>query len=285
MKAAVSSACLKASASAPEPISRRWSFLPSAPTRRASKVSCARRRQRRHQRPVFLADEFLDFELAVADQPQRHRLHAAGRARARQLAPQHRRQREADEIIERAAGQIGVDQRLVDGARMLHRLGHRLLGDGVEHHALDRLVLERLLFLEHLQHVPGDRLALAVRVGGEDQLVGALDGAGDVVEALLRLGIDLPEHAEIGVGIDRAVLGRQVAHMAERGQNLVAPAEILIDRLRLGGRFNDYEIHDNPMILRLFHPFDASLRRSRPPGTWVMRARLSNRSGENAGEG
>ncbi len=41
----------------------------------------ARRRQRRDQRPVFLADEFFDFELAVADQPQRHRLHPARRAR------------------------------------------------------------------------------------------------------------------------------------------------------------------------------------------------------------
>ena len=99
----------------------------------------ARRRQRRDQRPVFARDEFLDLELAVADEPQRHRLHAAGRARARQLAPQHRREREADQIVERAAGEIGVDQRAVDLARMLHRLEHRLLGDGVEHHPLDRL--------------------------------------------------------------------------------------------------------------------------------------------------
>ena len=65
-------------------------------------------------RPVFARDEVLDFELAVADEAQRHRLHASGRARARQLAPQHRRQGEADEIVERAAGEIGVDQRLVD---------------------------------------------------------------------------------------------------------------------------------------------------------------------------
>ena len=97
----------------------------------------ARRRQGRDQRPVFARDELLDLELAVADQAQRHRLHAAGRARAGQLAPQHRRQREADQIVERAAGEVGVDQRLVDLARMLHRLEHRLLGDGVEHDALD----------------------------------------------------------------------------------------------------------------------------------------------------
>ena len=110
------------------------------------------------------------------------------------------------------------------------------------------LAVERLLLLEHLEHMPGNRLALAVGVGGENQLVGALDRAGDVVEALLRLGIDLPDHAEIVVGIDRATLGRQVADMAERGQNLVAAAKILVDRFRLGGQFHHDQIHDNPMI-------------------------------------
>ena len=135
-----------------------------------------------------------------------------------------------------------------------HRLGHRLLGDGVEHDPLDRLAVERLLLLEHFEDVPGDRLALAVGVGRQDQLVGALDGPRDVVEALLRLGIDLPDHAEIGVRIDRAVLGRQVADMAEGGQDLVAAAEILIDRFRLGGRFYKHEIHENPLISVRFSP-------------------------------
>ncbi len=50
----------------------------------------ARRRQLGDDRPIFLGDELLDFQLAVANQPQRDRLHAAGRARARQLAPEHR---------------------------------------------------------------------------------------------------------------------------------------------------------------------------------------------------
>ena len=119
---------------------------------------------------------------------------------------------------------------------MLHRLRHRLLGDGVEHHPFHGLLLERLLFLEHFQHVPGDRLALAVGVGGQNQLVGAFERLGDVVEALVRLGVDLPDHAEVGVGVDRAVLGRQVADMAKGRQDLVAGAQILIDRLGLGRR-------------------------------------------------
>ena len=130
---------------------------------------------------------------------------------------------------------------------MLHRIEHRLLGDGVEHHPLDRLLLERLLLLEHFEHVPGDGLALAVGVGRQDELARALHGAGDVVEALLGLVVDLPDHAEIGLGIDRAVLGRQVPDMAEGGQHLVAGAKILIDGLGLGGRFNNDDIHVIPL--------------------------------------
>jgi hypothetical protein len=160
---------------------------------------------------------------------------------------------------------------------MRHRFGHRLLGDGVKYHPLDHLAVERLLLLEHFEHVPGDRLALAVGVGRQDQLFGPFGGPRDVVEALLRLGIDFPDHAEIGVGIDRAVLGRQVTHMPERGQNLIAGAEILIDRLRLGGRFHHYQIHDNPMIYWPFRVFRGSLTPSRPPRTWVTQPCLSNR--------
>jgi len=132
---------------------------------------------------------------------------------------------------------------------MLHRLQHRLLGDGIEHHTLDRLLLvERVFFLEHLQHMPGDGFALAVGVGRQDELARPLHRPSDVVEALLRLVVDLPDHAEILLGIDRAVFGRQVADMAERGQYLVAGTQIFVDRLGLGRRFNDYDIHAIPMV-------------------------------------
>ena len=217
-------------------MSSRWILLAVGADEARLELLAARRGQRRHQRPIFARDEFLDFELAVADEAQRHRLHAAGGARARELAPQHRREREADEVVERAAGEIGVDQGAVDLARVLHGVEHRLLGDGVEHHPLDRLLLERVLLLQHFEHVPGNRLALAIGVGGEDELVGPLEGAGNVVEPLLGLVVDLPDHAEIVLGVDRAVLGRQVPHMAERGQYLVAGAKIFVDRLGLGRR-------------------------------------------------
>ena len=70
----------------------------------------ARCRQLGDDRPVFFGDEFLDFELAVAHKTQRDGLHATGGAGARQLAPEHRRECEADEVIKRAAGEIGIDQ-------------------------------------------------------------------------------------------------------------------------------------------------------------------------------
>jgi hypothetical protein len=130
---------------------------------------------------------------------------------------------------------------------VLHRIEHRLLGDGVEHHPLDRLLPDRVLLLEHFEDVPGDRLALAVGVGRQDQLVGAFDRPGNVVQALAGLVVDLPEHMEIVLGIDRSVLRRQIAHVAERRQDLVAGAKVFVDRFRLGRRLDDNDIHENPI--------------------------------------
>ncbi len=204
-------------------------------------------RQLGKDRPVFFGDEFLDFELAVAHKTQRDGLHATGGAGPRQLAPEHRRECETDEVIKGAAGEIGIHQCAVDLAWMPHRLGHRLLGDGVEHDALDLLVLECLLLLEHFEHMPRDRFTFAIRVGGEDQLVGILQGVGDVIDPLLRLRIDLPKHAEIVIRVDRAVFRGEVADVAKRGQDLVAGAEVFIDRLRLGWRLDYDNIHGNPV--------------------------------------
>jgi hypothetical protein len=89
--------------------------------------------------PIFLRLERLDLALTLNDQAQRHRLHAARALGAGQLAPQHRREREAEQIVQRAARQIGIDQILIQLARMLHRRGDGILGDGVEGNALDLL--------------------------------------------------------------------------------------------------------------------------------------------------
>jgi hypothetical protein len=231
-------------------------------------------------RPVFARDEPLDLELAVADDAQRHRLHPARRARARQLSPQHRRQGEADQIVERAARPVGVDQRLVNLARMAHCLLNRVLGHRVEHHAIDPLVLEQLLALEDFMDVPGDRLALAIGVGREDHAVRVLDRTADVAEALGRFGVDLPAHGEIIVRIDRAILGREIPHMAERGVNAIVLTQILVDGLGLCRRLDDHDFHSGNFLWEpAAHPI---CPRPFGRGIWRRRGRVSNHAATGA---
>ena len=199
-------------------------------------------------RPVFAALEDLDFGLALADQAERHGLHAAGRAAARQLAPQHGREGEAHQIVERAAGHVGVDQRLVELARMGDGVEHRLLGDGVEGDALHVDPVQRLLGLEHVADMPGNGFALAVRVGGEIELAALGDRLGDGVEPLLGLRVDQPVHGEILVRADRTVLGRQVADMTIGGQHGETGAEIFPNGLSLGRGLDDQYVHRRYML-------------------------------------
>ena len=218
-------------------------FLAISPDEAGGKGLVGLIAQKSHQRPIFARLEFLDFQLAVANQPQRDRLHPASGFRAGQFAPQYRGKVEADQIIQRAAGEIGLDQAHVDLARMFHRLQDGVLGDGVEHHALDRLVLQYFLGAQDFEHVPGNGLSLAIRIGGEDDAVRGFDQSRYVGEALAGLAVHFPQHFEIIVWIDRAVLGRQIAHMAERGYDLKVLAQIFVDRLGLGGRFDDDDVH------------------------------------------
>ena len=194
--------------------------------------------------PVLAGAEGLDLHLAVDDEAEGDGLHAASGLRAGELAPEHGRQLEADEVVEGAAGEVGVDELHVDLARVLHRLVHRRLGDCVEGDAGDLgVLLHRLAAGQGLKEVPGDRLALAVGVGGEDELAVGLQGLGDRADVLLALRRHLPLHLEVAVGVDRAVLGRQVAHVPVGGEDGVAGTEVLVDGLRLGRRFDDDDGH------------------------------------------
>ena len=103
--------------------------------------------------------------------------------------------------------------------------------------------VEGLLAVEYLKHVPGDGLALAVGVGGEDQLARPFDRLGDFVQALGGLGLDVPMHLEVVVGHDRAVLRGQIAHVAVRGDHVVSGPQILVDGLGLGWQFDDDDVH------------------------------------------
>ena len=184
--------------------------------------------------PVFLRSEDFDVGLPLADQAQRDRLHPPGRAAAGQLAPEHGRERETDQVIERTARQVGVDQLLIKRARPLEGFAYRLLRDLVEDHALDRNVFQHAPSRQLVDDMPGDGLAFAVRVGGEDQLVGVLDRLGDLLQLRGAAAIHGPAHVKVGLGPDRTVLGLEVADMAVTGQHLVVVTEIAIDRLGFG---------------------------------------------------
>jgi len=228
--------------------------------------------ERAFDRPVFAGAEHLDLGFALADQAQRHRLDAAGRAAAGQLAPQHRREREAHQVIQRAARHVGVDQLVVQFPRVLERLEHGGLGDLVEHDALDRDALDRLALFQHLGQMPGDRLALAIRIGREEQRLGAFQGLDDVLDALFSALLDLPRHGEIFVGADRAILGGQIAHMAIAGEHDIVVAKVFVDGLRLGGRLDDDDVHETAGDPSLSHlgtrddPFSAARRDRRDGG-------------------
>ena len=193
--------------------------------------------------PIFARLVRFDLALAFHHQAQRHRLHAARALGTGQLAPQHRRKREAHQIIQRAPRQIGIDQRLIEIARRLHGLGDSGLGDFIERHPARPTLGQRALVFQPFQQMPADRLPLAIRIGRQDHTVRPLRRLANGGELLGTVRRNLPRHGEILGGVHRAVAGRQIAHMAKAGQHLIVAAEIFVDGLRLGRRFNDNELH------------------------------------------
>ena len=197
------------------------------------KILPPRRGQNRADRPELARPERLDLHLAFDDQPQADRLHPPRRLGPRQLAPQDRRQGEAHQIVQCAPRQIGLDQRHIDLTRMRHRLGDGRPGDGVEGHPADLLALFQRP-RQRLLQMPGNRLALAVGVGRQDQFVIGFQGLGDRLDMLATVRRHLPGHRKAIVRVDRAILGRQIADMAIRRQNRIARSKIFVDCLGLG---------------------------------------------------
>ena len=176
------------------------------------------------------------------DHAQGGALHAAGRKSALHLAPKHRREVEADQVVQRTARLLGVDHVM----RKLARLGHggldRLGRDLGEHHAVQVLALGQATLLQDLADVPGDRLAFAIQVGREIDVVGQLGGLGDGVDVLLVALDHLVVHGEAMLGIDRPLLRLEVTHVTVGGQDVEVLAEVFVDRLRLGRRLDDEQV-------------------------------------------
>ena len=200
-----------------------------------------RRRHRRLHRPIFPRPKNLDFGFPLANQPQRDRLHPPRGPAPRQLAPQHRREREPHQIIQRPSRQISLDQRLIQRPWSRHRRLHRGFGDLIKRHPQHVNALQRMLVLQHGPHMPGDRLPLPVRVGRQIQGPRPLQRPGDLAHMFGPL-VGLPQHLEIIVRPHRPIFRRQIPHMPEGRQNLEPVAQIFIDRLGFGGGFNDNDI-------------------------------------------
>ena len=124
--------------------------------------------------PVGRDPERHPLALAVDDQSGRDGLDPAGGQAGHDLLPEDRADLVAVEAVEDAARLLGLDEVHVELARVLGGLEDGGLGDLVEDHPLDR---DALLGLQLVEQVPGDRLALAVLIGGEEELVGVLQQA------------------------------------------------------------------------------------------------------------
>ena len=82
--------------------------------------------------------------------------------------------------------------------------------------------------------MPGDRLALAVGVGRQEDGIGLADRLAERGDRLPLLGADLVGRREVVAGVDPQGAAGQIADVAERGAHDVARAEVFADRLGLG---------------------------------------------------
>ena len=127
--------------------------------------------KQRFQRPIFHRLKRANLALALDNQPQRHRLHAARGKPAPHLVPKQRRNLVAHQAIEHAPRLLCGHQILVDVARMLECFLHRLLRNLVEGDAANLLSLFGVS--PQLQReMVCNRLAFAVRVRRKINLVG-----------------------------------------------------------------------------------------------------------------
>ena len=222
--------------------------------------------QPRDQRPVLLGHEGGDLLLPPADHLDRHRLHPSRRQTPTDLRPQERGEGVPDDPVEDAARLLRVELVPVEGAGMRHPVGDPLFRDLVEKDALDRrggrfrlrgsglrllpagsglrLFRRPLPFLprvgpDGVGDVPGDRLALPVGVGREEDGRRRPRGIQDVPEDLLPLLDDDVRGGEPVLDVDAETAFREVLDVPHGGKDLEPLPKDLLYRLRLRGRLDD----------------------------------------------
>ena len=183
---------------------------------------------------VGLGHESIDFPLAVNNQTEHYRLHAAGRQAPLDLAPQDGRELEAYQTVEHAAGLLGVDQIHIQRARILHCVQNSVLGNLVENDAPGLGGVKPQSFGK----VPRNGLSLAVFIGCEPDdgsLVGELL---ELVHNALLVGRDYIFGFETVFYIYAQTVILQVTYMAKTGFHHKGVSQVLLNGFRLGGRLD-----------------------------------------------
>ena len=177
-----------------------------------------------------------DLIFALADEAQRHGLHAADTLRAADLLAHHRTALEANQPVEDATRLLCIHPIHINLFRIIESREDRGFGDFVVRHAVE--VFLRHVFLEHLEQVPCNRFPLTVGVGGKVYVFALLGFRLKLLQHLLTARCCNVFRLEVLFDIHAQLLGRQVAHMADRGQYGVVLAEELVDFLRLCRRLH-----------------------------------------------
>ncbi|MFT3772551.1 MAG: hypothetical protein QM820_44740 [Minicystis sp.] len=218
--------------------------------------------QRHADVPVLLGLEGADLALAVDDEAQGHRLHAAGREAEGELRPDQRGDVVAHDAIENAPGALGIVEVLVELPRVVDPVVDALLGDLVE---LDALDLE-LRALDLLGDVEGDGLALAIGVGREHDGVHLLRRCLELVEDLLLALDDRVRLREVVRDVDGFGALGQILDVSLGRQDLVPSPQVFLDGLRLGRRLHDHERLGHHHLLRgTLRTSNSILSAGRPP--------------------
>ena len=144
--------------------------------------------QQRLDGPVLDRLEGADLPLALDDEPQRDGLHATRRDPLLHRLPEHGARLVADETIQNAPRLLRLDLLVVDLAGLLDGVLDGVLGDLVEQDATHRHRRRAALGPDLLGDVPGDRLSLAIRVGGDEDFARILRRALQIGDRLLLPG-------------------------------------------------------------------------------------------------
>jgi len=125
---------------------------------------------------------------------------------------------------------------------MLHGMDDGILGDLVEHDALD--IDARLLSIQPQgrQQMPRDGLSLAVGVSGEQQGGGILELLLDELDMLFAFRKHVVFRLEVVFYVNRSLFAGKGAHMSVRGEDFVVLTEKFLDGPRFGGGFYDNEV-------------------------------------------